>query len=325
MQRCRHQPRLQQQLPRHVPNASQPADPAPSACFCASPAAVRAQGMDADSPTGSALIISLCQANQVRVPWYGVCNGMCIVGYQAGTLYPAACTLALAWCSHPLRVLCSFLQEEVAETVYNDMLALAWHRQRGHLPAPAASRGGLSNTAQLPDTEAMACLVQVGGVEVIKKWGLSKRAGHCTAWHGLFCAFRLLRDAAARHFSKVMLCPACWSQAVPLCYAHRPSQAFAASGQMRSAAKFYKQLRRSGPKSLAGAGRSQLPEMRRKAMRAAGMCLCLSCKQRGSPLRGSRFLCLSCHALSRTHAPRPRLNVSCRCDPEPPPHVGAAR
>lgn len=31
-------------------------------------------------------------------------------------------------------------------------------------------------------------------------------------------------------------------------------QAFAAAGQMRSAAKFYKQLRRSGPKSLAGAG-----------------------------------------------------------------------
>ena len=29
-------------------------------------------------------------------------------------------------------------------------------------------------------------------------------------------------------------------------------QAFAASGQLRAAAKFYKQMRRSGPKSLAG-------------------------------------------------------------------------
>ena len=52
-------------------------------------------------------------------------------------------------------------QLEVAETVYNDMLAQAWRRQVASLPAPAARRGGLSNTAQLPDSEAMASLVQV--------------------------------------------------------------------------------------------------------------------------------------------------------------------
>lgn len=54
-------------------------------------------------------------------------------------------------------------QLEVAETVYNDILARAWRLEQSSLPAPVARRGGLSNRAQLPDSEALASLVQVGG------------------------------------------------------------------------------------------------------------------------------------------------------------------
>ncbi|PSC72603.1 pentatricopeptide repeat-containing mitochondrial isoform B [Micractinium conductrix] len=104
-------------------------------------AKVRSQGMDADGPSASALIISLCQANQL----------------------------------------------DVAETVYNDSLACAWRRELAALPAPMARRGGLTNRAQLPDSEALASLVQ----------------------------------------------------------------AFAATGNLRSANKYYKQLRRSGRAGLA--------------------------------------------------------------------------
>lgn len=84
------------------------------------------------------------------------------------------------------------LQLEVAETVYNDMLALAWRREMegragARLPAPATRRGGLSHRALLPDAEATASLVQ----------------------------------------------------------------GFAAVGELRSAGKYYKQLRRSNAKALA--------------------------------------------------------------------------
>ncbi|EFN58573.1 hypothetical protein CHLNCDRAFT_140730 [Chlorella variabilis] len=102
---------------------------------------LRAQGMEADAASGSALITSLCHANQL----------------------------------------------EVAETVYNDMLACAWRRELHTLPAPAARRGGLSNHGRTPDGEALAALVQ----------------------------------------------------------------AFAAAGDLRSAAKYYKQLRRVGKAGLA--------------------------------------------------------------------------
>ncbi|KAL4457635.1 hypothetical protein ABPG75_012500 [Micractinium tetrahymenae] len=108
---------------------------------------LRSQGMDADGSTASALIISLCQANQL----------------------------------------------DTAEVVYNDSLACAWRAEHAALPAPMARRGGLSNRAQLPDAEALAALVQ----------------------------------------------------------------AFAAAGDLRSAAKYYKQLRRSGRSGLAAVSVSQ--------------------------------------------------------------------
>ena len=57
------------------------------------------------------------------------------------------------------------MQLEVAETVYNDMLACAWRNELASLPSPAmARRGGLSNRAQLPDAEALAALVQASGM-----------------------------------------------------------------------------------------------------------------------------------------------------------------
>ncbi|KAL4857943.1 Protein Rf1 [Chlorella vulgaris] len=108
---------------------------------------LRSQAMDADSASASALIVSLCQANQL----------------------------------------------DVAETVYNDMLACAWRRELEGAPGPQARRGGLSNHAQLPDEDALAALVQ----------------------------------------------------------------AFATSSDLRSAAKYYKQLRRVGKVGLAAVAVSQ--------------------------------------------------------------------
>lgn len=65
------------------------------------------------------------------------------------------------------------MQLEVAETVYNDMLACAWRNELASLPSPTmARRGGLSNRAQLPDAEALAALVQVGGMGMVDDlWG----------------------------------------------------------------------------------------------------------------------------------------------------------
>ena len=55
--------------------------------------------------------------------------------------------------------------------MYNDMLACAWRNELAALPSGGspptlARRGGLSNRAQLPDAEALAALVQVGGAGV---------------------------------------------------------------------------------------------------------------------------------------------------------------
>ena len=78
-------------------------------------------------------------------------------------LLPVLALLTSLPCSCITPLVSIGLQLDVAETVYNDSLACAWRRELAALPAPMARRGGLTNRAQLPDSEALASLVQVGG------------------------------------------------------------------------------------------------------------------------------------------------------------------
>lgn len=154
------------------------------------------------------------------------------------------------------------LQLDTAELVYNDCLACAWRAEHAALPAPTARRGGLSNRAQLPDAEALAVLVQVRRarhtIAAIEGGGGGGRG--CLAV--LQVGRRSNRGADARLSgapgwaapNRQAACPASGFGAgfgADWGLVCAPAQAFAAAADLRSAAKYYKQLRRSGRSGLA--------------------------------------------------------------------------
>lgn len=99
---------------------------------------------------------------------------------------------------------------------------------------------------------------------------------------------------------------------------------------MRSAAKFYKQLRRSGPNSLAGERRQADAVRASKAELTAASPCCVCCTQTVVHAVGGLRTCwqLGHHsrgpAEHRQHASSLPTTQRYRCDNEPPAHVGAA-
>jgi hypothetical protein len=132
--------------------------------------------------------------------------------------------------------------------VYNDMLACAWRREAAALPDPATRRSGLTDRTRLPDGEALAALVQVGS-----SW---------LGWSGVWSCG--LRQRPVRSFGafignmyiQATIVFGCQCSSMTVSPLGSP-QAFAAGSDLRTAAKYYKQLRRAGRGALAAVAAGQ--------------------------------------------------------------------